>query len=268
MEQKNLKVFPTFDDIFGKAFNLWVKFYTKKWAVGWAIVAGIYVLVSIFYSFKLLSFSQDLLMSATDDEILNFFRDFASKNFPYAIAAIIAAIIYTVFSLSYIAELVKRINEEGEENATANGLSNIAFGKFGKIFVFYFLYFLMFILIAIPSILLLEIPLMILAVYWSLAVYVYYYEEGTSFGQALGKSFRLVKGNWWKTLGLFFVTGLFSGFVSGFVKILFSLFSQGLSIIVSSLISVLIQPLFMFLGAVIYLAYKKQKSEAQTEIQT
>ena len=57
------------------------------------------------------------------------------------------------------------------------------------------------------------IPGLYLMIVFSLAIPVYFFENA-SIGEAMSKPFKLIKGKWWSTFGLLFISGIIAGLAS------------------------------------------------------
>jgi len=113
------------------------------------------------------------------------------------------------------------------------------------------------IFIPLGGFLLLVIPGIIFAVWFSLALYILVSEERKGM-DTLFRSKQLVKGNWWQVFLRFLILGLI---VIG-IAFPIALVAEVLKIpLIDSIVSLLLRPLFLILGFLIYEDLKRLKSE-------
>jgi len=119
----------------------------------------------------------------------------------------------------------------------------------------------------------LVIPGIILMIYLTFTLYAFIVDN-TTFSEAWNRSWELVKGNWWRTLGYFLVLFLIIfgiGLVFGLVTMPFSIMGVFLTKInyiagflfqeiPSILLNILVIPMTVIFGELFYVALKKEKN--------
>ncbi len=115
---------------------------------------------------------------------------------------------------------------------------------------------LLFIFVFLLSLLLI-IPGIIFAVYWTFALYVVIFKN-VSGNSALSQSKELVQNRWWKTLGFLFIIGLIPTLI-GFIAIMLLPPLSGTITIISSFISTVINAFAIVGTTLLFLNYDKNR---------
>ncbi len=164
----------------------------------------------------------------------DYLYDLFNSNIKYIMLYLLFALIASVFmisaSLSYINTYIKNKEKGFELEDVWVEMRNNLGATFANTMLLILLYIFGFAIIVviisltatiIPIAILLGIGFMCLFIYFSLALSFLYCAqifEQKSFGEALGRSFQLIKGYWWYTFGLFLVMGIITaifGYVAG-----------------------------------------------------
>lgn len=139
-----------------------------------------------------------------DEQFTGFFGSFISG---YFFMILIALITYSIM-LSSVYYYMK-LRDRSDEKPTLSDVYNKAFSRVpGAVLLMIIISF-----IILAGTLLFVLPGIYLAVVLSLALPIYLFEN-TGIGEALSKSFVLIKGKWWSTFGLLVVSSVMASFIS------------------------------------------------------
>ena len=193
-----------FETIFGKSYND----YKKNFRV-------IFILTLIFIGIPLVLSNIILLGFSIQDPV--FYESLINDNpenisIKFAIVlsllSFIALVLYFIFEAGLVKDSIKG---KFKLNKTINSGKKY-FWKFVwfSIVIFFFL-ILLFLALIIPGI--------IFAVYWTLAIYIYFDSKKTVV-QSLSASFHMIKGNWWRIFGYTILLFLILGVVGMIINLI------------------------------------------------
>ena len=193
-----------FETIFGKSYND----YKKNFRV-------IFILTLIFIGIPLVLSNIILLGFSIQDPV--FYESLITdkpENISIKFAIVLSLLSFIALVLYFIFEagLVKdSIKGKFKLNKTINSGKKY-FWKFVwfSIVIFFFL-ILLFLALIIPGI--------IFAVYWTLAIYIYFDSKKTVV-QSLSASFHMIKGNWWRIFGYTILLFLILGVVGMIINLI------------------------------------------------
>lgn len=193
-----------FETIFGKSYND----YKKNFRV-------IFILTLIFIGIPLVLSNIILLGFSIQDPV--FYESLITdkpENISIKFAIVLFLLSFITLALYFIFEagLVKdSIKGKFKLNKTINSGKKY-FWKFVwfSIVIFFFL-ILLFLALIIPGI--------IFAVYWTLAIYIYFDSKKTVV-QSLSASFHMIKGNWWRIFGYTILLFLILGVVGMIINLI------------------------------------------------
>ena len=193
-----------FETIFGKSYND----YKKNFRV-------IFILTLIFIGIPLVLSNIILLGFSIQDPV--FYESLITDkpeniSIKFAIVLFLLSFITLVLYFIFEAGLVKdSIKGKFKLNKTINSGKKY-FWKFVwfSIIIFFFL-ILLFLALIIPGI--------IFAVYWTLAIYIYFDSKKTVV-QSLSASFHMIKGNWWRIFGYTILLFLILGVVGMIINLI------------------------------------------------
>ncbi len=195
---------------FNQLMNTLFEFVKQEFKVlGKALIlyAGPLVLIYSFF----MGLAQSSIYSAPSQLASGTLAAYAYMlSFQYLIA-IIFSILGNVMIMTTVYSYIVLYVEFGKDGFTADDLWDKIKSKFLGVLGTFLLLGLIMIAIAIPSIILLEVPLIWISVATCLTVFAYVNED-LSFGGAFSRSFNLIKNNWWKTFGLLIIVYLIAAF--------------------------------------------------------
>ncbi len=193
-----------FETIFGKSYND----YKKNFRV-------IFILTLIFIGIPLVLSNIILLGFSIQDPV---FYEMLIADDPESISikfamvlsllSFIALVLYFIFEAGLVKDSIKG---KFKLNKTINSGKKY-FWKFVwfSIVIFFFL-ILLFLALIIPGI--------IFAVYWTLAIYIYFDSKKTVI-QSLSASYHMIKGNWWRIFGYTILLFLILGVVGMIINLI------------------------------------------------
>ena len=207
MAQKKIELYKTRD--FGAKINATIEYIRQNFGplikIVLLIVAPVGLLASIIFS----NFFATMMSFSANPEAMNedpvAFLSVMGTN--YLLLMLVALLTYS-FMYSSIYSYIKMRNER-EEKPEVLEVLRVAIGKVPGVIA-------LMILVGIVSVfgmVFFIIPGVFLAITLSLSVPIYLFEE-KGIGDAFGKSFKLIKGKWWSTLGIIFVSSLIASMVS------------------------------------------------------
>lgn len=172
-------------------------------------------LLFAFYQYEYFSTTSFLKASSNPFDNLNFFN----KGIGYLISNLLNMIAYSIIP-AVVYAYMKLYKDKGHGNFTNSEVISKTWGLFFPIFLISLVVGIIVALgcamLCIPGIYLF-VPLSLV-----LAIYVF---EGKGFGEAISRSFHLVKQNWWWTLLLIIVSVLIVMMVSGILMLPVSVYS-------------------------------------------
>lgn len=151
------------------------------------------------------------------------FGDYQSNQLPSQMLDWLSNIVSWLMTHMMASAAIRYINntQEGTEQNTnelrAAGFTTI-FPQIG--------FFIIIILIAIPAVILLEIPLLYLGIAWSLAHTIMIIEK-TGLTNAMSRSKELIKDHWWETFFLYLIIGIITFLLTVLIGLPLGLFTGG-----------------------------------------
>lgn len=191
--------------------------------------------------------------------------------FAYIILLSIVSFLIILFITAYMAEYANTDDEHVDTSLVWKRVFRCILPVFAASILFYIIVIIGTILCIIPGI--------IALIYLYFYMYVYVIEE-RGIVDSLTRSYELVKGNWWFTLGYLFVFGVISSILSGIFSIptLLILMGQFLKIdfltsdvftyfasFISALGNVFIYPIMYIAGGILYFSYRNKLENVDME---
>lgn len=266
---EKIKLFETRD--FSGNFDTSLRFMRQNY--GAILKAILYVVPIIIVA---LFFAPDQSnMQFDDSDPMAFYRElFSFGSLSYAFLLSIASFLIILFITAYMAEYANTDQVEVDTSLVWKRVFRCILPVFAASILFY-------IIVAIGTVLCF-IPGIIAFIYLYFYMYVYVIEE-RGIVDSLSRSYELVKGNWWFTLGYLFVFGVISTILSAVFSIPtllvyvgqlleISFLSSDVFIYFASFIAVIgnifIYPIIYIAGGILYFSYrnKLENVDMETEI--
>ncbi len=169
----------------------------------------------IFFEKKNLPYFVLVYLPIIPFQIFSYFQESMKFIPPVGVTVLISFVYFVVYLLTMVAGIsaVKRVT--AKETLDVKKTFIFAWKNLWKFFLLMILVFLA----TFGGFVLLIIPGIIFAVWFSFSSFVFV-DKGLGVKASMGKSRELVKGRFWAVLGRLFVFGLFSGFVGLVVSII------------------------------------------------